>query len=116
MKTSIGIDIVDVDDFSKRLARTKNLKGRIFTEYETSYCKKKGVEHLASRFAAKEAFAKASNLKQLQWKDVEVRNTKEGKPYFKLSNGIKNKFKIKSTDLSISNIKNTAVAVVIISI
>src|SRR3989338_3064612 len=111
MKPCIGIDIVDVKDFQKRIKRTKNLASRLFTEHEIDYCKKRGIEHLASRFAAKEAFSKAANLKKLNWKDVEVRNEESGRPYISVSQGIKNQLRIKSIDLSISNIKTTAVAV-----
>ena len=99
MKSFLGVDIVDVKDFEKRINRTKSLANRLFTEHEIDYCKKRGVEHLASRFAAKEAFAKAANLNHLNWKDVEVRNSQTGKPYFNLSKEIKNKLRIKSIDL-----------------
>ena len=116
MKSSIGIDIVDVKNFEKRIKRTKNLANRLFTEHEINYCKKRGIEHLASRFAAKEAFAKAANLDNIDWKDVEVRNSESGRPYFNLSKKIKNKLRLKSIDLSISNIKNIAVAVVILNL
>ena len=88
---------------------------RIFTEYEIEYCRTRGIEHLASRFAAKEAFAKASNLKVMSWKDVEVKNSESGRPYFNISKKVMKKLKAKSIDLSISNLKNMAVAVVIIN-
>lgn len=113
MKCSVGIDIVDVKDFCKRIKRTKNLANRLFTKYELDYCKKKGIEHLASRFAAKEAFAKACNLQNMPWHDVEVRNSPSGKPFLNFKS--LEKFKIKSIDISISNIKQLAVAIAIIN-
>jgi len=115
MQHSIGIDIVDVADFSKKINRTKSLKKRLFTEHEINYCSKRGVEHLASRFAAKEAFAKAINVQKLSWKDIEVMNLSSGKPYLKIKRQLENKLKIKSIDASISNIKKFAVAVVIVN-
>lgn len=115
MKSSIGIDIVDVKDFEKRIKRAKNLAQRLFTKHELEYCKNRGIEHLASRFAAKEAFAKASKLKELSWKDIEVRNEKSGRPYLDIKKEIMKKIKIKFADLSISNIKDIAVAVVVIT-
>lgn len=114
MQHSVGIDIVDVSDFNKRIKRTKNLIRRIFTEHETSYCKKRGIEHLASRFAAKEAFAKAANLQRIPWHDVEVRNLPSGKPFLNIKKELKDKLKISSIDISISNLKELAVAAVII--
>ena len=114
MKHSIGIDIVDVSDFNKRMKRAKNLANRLFTKYELSYCKKRGIEHLASRFAAKEAFAKACSLQNISWHDVEVRNLPSGKPFLSIKSRIKNKLRIRSIDVSISNIKQLSVAVVII--
>ena len=115
MESSIGIDIINVKDFEKRIKRKKYLLNHIFTDYEISYCKKRGVEHLASRFTAKEAFKKAANIQKLSWKDIEIRNLPSGKPVLNISNKIKTELKIKSADVSISNIKEFAVAVVIIT-
>ena len=111
MKTSVGIDIVDVKDFERRMKRTPSLAARIFTDYEMEYCSRKGIEHLASRFAAKEAFAKASGMKNLAWKDVEIRNSPTGKPLLNL----KRKKNFRSADLSISNIRKLSVAVVVLT-
>jgi len=115
MKSSIGIDIVDVAEFRKRIQRTKTLKTRLFTDYEIKYCKKKPIEHLATRFAAKEAFSKACDIKYLSWQDVEIRNYPSGKPFLKISKKIRNKIKIKSADVSLSNTKKYVVAFVIIN-
>ena len=116
MTNSIGIDIVDVKDFKKRIRRTPSLKKRLFTEYEVSYCSKKGIEHLAGRFAVKEAFAKACNLNNLSWNDVEVRNLPSGKPHLVINQRVKNKLKIKEVEISISHTKHIAVGVVMLSI
>lgn len=114
MEYSVGVDIVDVDDFGKRIFRTRSLAERLFTAYEREYCKKRGVEHLASRFAAKEALVKALNFKTIDWHDVEVRNSETGKPYFEFKKYLRKKLGIKSVDLSISNTKRSAVAVVMV--
>lgn len=114
MQYSIGVDIVDVGDFKKRISRTKSLIGRLFTRNEIEYCKKRGVEHLASRFAAKEALVKALNFKAIEWHDVEVRNSESGKPYFEIAKGVGEKLGIKTIELSISNTKRSAVAVVMV--
>ena len=114
MKHSIGIDIVDVDDFRKKLLRTKSIKNRLFTDHEIEYCKNKGVESLAVRFAAKEAFKKAADLQNLNWHDVEVRNLPSGKPILSINKKIKNKLKIKSAKISLSHTKKQAIAVVLL--
>src|SRR3989344_2012716 len=114
MQYSVGVDIVDVDDFKRRISRTRSLAERLFTKNEIEYCKKRGVEHLASRFAAKEALVKALNFKAIEWHDVEVKNSESGKPYFKIKKELKKKLGIKSIDLSISNTKRSAVAVVMV--
>lgn len=114
MQYSIGVDIVDVDDFKKRISRTRGLSERLFTANEMEYCKKRGVDHLASRFAAKEALVKALNFKAIEWHDVEVRNSETGKPYFEIKKELKKKLGIKFVDLSISNTKKSAVAVVMV--
>lgn len=116
MTYSIGIDIIEVTDFKKRISRTKSLKNRLFADYEIRDCAKKGIEHLAGRFAVKEAFAKASGLRKLSWHDVGVRNLPSRKPVLVISKKIKDKLKIKSVDVSISHTKKNAVAVVLISI
>ncbi len=112
MRISTGIDIVDIDDFKRRISRTKSLKKRLFAADEISEEKSKSIEHLAGKFAAKEAFRKAVGLVNLSWHDVSVLNLPSGKPMIRLGSGIK--LKIKSLDVSISHTKKIVVAVVYI--
>jgi len=114
MSYEIGVDIVEVDNFKKSIERTKSLKRKLFTDYEINYCKNKGIEHLASRFAAKEAFFKACNIDKLDWKDIEVRNIKSGKPIIILSRKIKVKLKLDSVKVSLSQTKKNAIAFVVL--
>ncbi len=114
MRPSIGIDIVDVEDFKKRISKTKPLGKRIFTDYELDYCKNKGIEHLAARFAAKEAFKKASGISNLSWHDAEIRNLPSGKPVLKINEKIKNRLKINTAEVSLSHTKKQAIASVLI--
>ena len=113
MPHKIGIDLVDVDDFSKSIKRTKSLKQRLFTKFEIEYCRNRGIEHLASRFAAKEAFFKAFNVRDMSWNDVEIQNLKSGKPIIRLSKKIKTKLSFLSIQVSLSQTKNNAIAIVI---
>jgi holo-[acyl-carrier protein] synthase len=62
---------------------------RGFTPHEIAYCqpKRRCFEHLAARFAVKEALFKALGTGltgKLCWTDVEVRNDPSGKPYITL--------------------------------
>ena len=86
MKSAIGIDIVEIAHF-ERFVREDNqpLLGRLFTRGELDYCtaKKHAAQHLALRFAAKEAFLKAlgTGLRDgISWQDLEVVNDQLGKP------------------------------------
>jgi holo-[acyl-carrier protein] synthase len=85
-----GIDIVDISRFERFLEEGKGaLFQRLFTARELEYCagKKRSAQHYALRFAAKEAFFKASGLglrDGMSWKDVEVTHNVLGKPDLEL--------------------------------
>ena len=74
----IGVDIVNNNRFKKLIKNKKFIK-RIFTNYEQkSSCNLKNkLNYYSKRFAAKEAFSKASGLgisKNLHFKNIEVKN------------------------------------------
>lgn len=85
-----GIDIVEISRFERFIQEGNDaLFTRLFTPQELSYCsvKKKSAQHYALRFAAKEAFFKASGLglrDGMTWRDVEVVNNDLGKPDLRL--------------------------------
>jgi len=85
-----GIDIVEISRFERFIQEGNDaLFVRLFTPQELSYCsvKKKSAQHYALRFAAKEAFFKASGLglrDGMTWRDVEVVNNELGKPDLRL--------------------------------
>ncbi len=56
----IGIDAVDIVRFRKVIARRPRLVERVFTEDERAYANRRAepAQHLAARFAAKEAVMK----------------------------------------------------------
>jgi len=63
---------------------------RVFTEAELSYScsRKREIEHLAGRFAGKEAVLKVLGTgwsNGISWKDVEIRNEPSGRPRVVLS-------------------------------
>ena len=127
MKISCGTDIIEICRIkeSDRIKQSIENLGdaflnRVFTENEIKYCESKNnqkYQHYAARFTAKEAVFKAvsSNLKDkysITWKDIEVCNNEQGKPYINLY-GI-NQELFESIDISISHCKKYATANVVI--
>ena len=120
----LGIDIIDIRRIKKNI-NNKKFISRIFTTNEIKNNKNKNKEmHYAKRYAAKEAFSKALGTgfrNQLNFKNIEIKNDKLGKPYISknitLNKLIKKKFKINKYNifLSISDEKNYALANVIIT-
>jgi holo-[acyl-carrier protein] synthase len=70
----VGIDLLEIDRLQDALARRPALAERLFTEGERSYAAGRAYPamHLAARFCAKEAVAKALALEAWSWHDVEV--------------------------------------------
>jgi len=79
----IGIDIIKIERM-RMLSKDPNALSKIFTPDEIKYCAKMAVpdEHLAARFAAKEAVIKAATSvgKNLKFTDIEILNSKNGNP------------------------------------
>ena len=87
-----GIDLVEINRIGEMLKRhgTRFLD-RVFTRGEQTYSAgaKRQVEHLAVRFAAKEAVLKALGTgwrNGIAWTDVEVLIEPGGKPFLQLHN------------------------------
>jgi holo-[acyl-carrier protein] synthase len=70
----IGIDVLEIDRLEQALARRPNLQSRLFTQAERDYAAShaRPAIHLAARFCAKEAVAKALALEAWAFADVEV--------------------------------------------
>ena len=105
-----GVDITEVrrirqavekwgDDFLKRVF-TK-------TELENALTRVSFYQHLAGRFAAKEAIFKAVGNNGLSWQDIQIHNDEQGKPICQFLNG---KGKDINVHISISHVKIYAVA------
>ena len=118
MIEGFGVDIVEV----KRIKSAAKKFGarfldRIFTKRELAYCRRKGApeQHLAARFAAKEAVYKAfggDGKNPIAWTDVEIINDKHGKPLVVLKGTAKRlmtRRKVKKAVVSLSHTKNYAV-------
>lgn len=123
MKIKTGIDIIEVDRIKDSIeGNGDNFKQKVFTEGEIKYCESKKANKYqcyAARFAVKEATFKAVStlLKDkysISWKNIETVNNEMGKPEIKfisLTAEVEKELNaITSIDVSISHIKNTAVA------
>ena len=85
----IGVDLADYARIAAAVERSgERFLNRIFTAAEQQYCQRRRdpVPCLCSRFAAKEALAKALQLGigPMGLTDAEVRNRDNGAPYFEL--------------------------------
>lgn len=110
-----GVDITEVNRLRKAVEKwDKEFLQRVFTQNELRNAKTRSslYQHLAGRFAAKEAIFKALNVKELTWKDVEILNDEAGRPVAKIIN---KKIKKVGIHLSISHVKSYAVASAIIT-
>jgi len=113
MKHRVGVDIVDVPRIKRLAENNPRFLKKIFTSEEIEYCmdKKNKYQHLAARFAAKEAFFKALGRK-IAWTDVGVVNLPSGKPRLLIHS--KENFPFKNSEISLSHLKDYAVAVVLL--
>src|SRR5919109_2417279 len=82
----VGIDLLEIERLERALARRPRLAERVFTEGERAYAaaRARPAMHLAARFCAKEAVAKALGLTGWSFRDVEVVAT-EAAPELRLS-------------------------------
>ncbi len=71
---SVGIDLLEIERLERALARRPRLAERLFTDAERVYAgaRARPGQHLAARFCAKEAVAKALGLEALNFQEVEV--------------------------------------------
>ena len=84
--SGVGIDLLDVERLERALRRRPRLAERLFTDAEREYAaaRARPAMHLAARFCAKEAVAKALGLTAWSFRDVEVVAT-AGAPQVRLS-------------------------------
>lgn len=91
----IGIDIIEIERIKQsHVNYGEAFLNKIFTDSEKEYClsKKNVYQHLAARFAAKEAISKALSTgwsEGFRWKDIEIYNEKSGMPRAKLFGKLK---------------------------
>ena len=70
----IGLDLLEIDRLERALERRPRLAERLFTPDERAYAAStaRPGQHLAARFCAKEAVAKALGLEAWAFRDVEL--------------------------------------------
>ena len=70
----VGLDLLEVDRLERALERRPTLAERLFTDAERAYAaaRPRPARHLAARFCAKEAVAKALGLTAWNFRDVEI--------------------------------------------
>ena len=81
----VGVDLVGVARLARLVDEQPGIAETIFTARELAYCagKRRREEHLAARFAAKEAVLKAFGTglgQRMCWTDVEIVNEVLGRP------------------------------------
>jgi holo-[acyl-carrier protein] synthase len=79
---SVGLDLLEIARLEAALERRPRLADRLFTPGELAYAaaRKRPGQHLAVRFCAKEAVAKALALEAWSWQDIEVVSPPGGGP------------------------------------
>lgn len=136
MILGIGTDIVEIKRIKDAVEKWGgHFLKKIYTDNEILYCNKKKdpYPHLAARFAAKEAFIKALSSEDRRqkteareqtinpgtpnFKDIEVMNHANGKPYIMIKDDLLNaSFKSDEVDIhvTLSHERTHAVATVIL--
>lgn len=112
---SLGIDLVQVDRLKRAIKKNGNFLSRVFTEAEIEHCfnQSRKYEHLAGKFAAKEAVAKAFNISP-RWREIETLNGRNGKPKVNLYGKLEKIGYDRQILLSISHTREYAIAQVMI--
>jgi holo-[acyl-carrier protein] synthase len=113
-----GVDVVGVDRLRRLVEGDEERQRTLFTARELDYCnrKKRKYEHMAARFAAKEAVLKAFGTgisQRMRWTDVEVVNDRVGRPTIRLEGAVASfaeRHGLCDLDVSLSHVEDLAVA------
>jgi holo-[acyl-carrier protein] synthase len=116
---AIGIDIVEIPRLEKASKKWgKAFLQKVYTRRELAYARSKRFpqQHLAARFAAKEAIFKALGEVEREfvgWKNIEIVNDAYGKPEVRWhgrAEAIRRKRGLDGAVVSLSHTENYAVA------
>jgi holo-[acyl-carrier protein] synthase len=115
----VGIDLLDIGRLEHALERRPRLAERLFTDAEREYAagRPRPGMHLAARFCAKEAVAKALALRDGSWHDVEVLGGGDAPPTVTLSGRAAERaaeLGVERVELSLTHSKGMAGAVALL--
>jgi holo-[acyl-carrier protein] synthase len=102
--SGVGLDLLEIDRLERALERRPGLAERLFTDGEREYAAARGrpAQHLAARFCAKEAVAKALGLEAWSWRDVEVVGGAARAPSVRLHGAVAERARELGVDIQIS--------------
>jgi holo-[acyl-carrier protein] synthase len=114
----IGVDVVGVERLEAVIAGDERRQEALFTPRELAYCrgKRRCYEHMAARFAAKEAVLKAFGTgisQRMRWTEVEVVNERSGRPQIVLSGAVASyarRHGLADLDVSLTHTEGLAIA------
>ena len=108
----VGLDLLEIERLERALARRPRLARRLFSEGELAYAAERARpgQHLAARFCAKEAVAKARGLDGWAFRDVEVVAT-DAAPVVRLTGAAAAKAAGRGVAISLTHTRTTAGAV-----
>jgi holo-[acyl-carrier protein] synthase len=109
----VGLDLLEIDRLEQALERRPALARRLFTDGERAYAaaRSRPGQHLAARFCAKEAVAKALELDAWSWRDIEV-VSESGPPRIVLHGALASR--TEAIDVSLTHSRGTAGAVAVV--
>ena len=122
MIVGIGIDMIEVDRVQTKVERNAAFREAVYSPEEIAWCEKQANkgENYAARFAAKEAFLKATGhglALGYELSKIEVINDESGRPSIRLG-GVYQQEASKNNwnhiHVTLSHLKQIACAVVII--
>jgi len=118
LRIRVGVDILRVDRMARLAAENPGVLETVFTGAELAYCRdrRRCNEHLAARFAAKEAVLKAFGTglgRRMRWTDVEVLHEACGRPCIRLHGEVAawaQRSGLSDLDVSLSHTSDLALA------
>jgi holo-[acyl-carrier protein] synthase len=114
----VGVDIIGVERLERVVGQDDSRQKALFTERELDYCRgrRRPYEHLAARFAAKEAVLKAFGTgmsRRMRWTEIEVVNERNGRPRIVLEGSVADfarKHGLRDLDVSLTHAEGLAMA------
>jgi holo-[acyl-carrier protein] synthase len=118
LRVRTGIDVVGVDRLRRLVEDDHERQREVFTPGEIEYCRRKRrlYDHMAARFAAKEAVLKAFGTgisQRMRWTDVEVVSESSGRPRIVLDGAVAafaERHGLRDLDVSLAHTEGLAVA------